>query len=232
MDVVALGRMPWVGEEWDLIDLQVNLRGGEVSGSLLEEVLRLQVNDHFRVAVAFFDPTDAAVDLGASRVRWSLRESRNEEVIFAMEQSPAVARTDRSGPYYLFEPDIKRFNSAVRELGEAVVNAVADVDWMVGGKVYSSRTFAVAIELDGGMLVREAPTPAPSPVPTTPTTPTPPPPLPPAGLTEEQVRALFNIWIRDVFPDGAGFPYVQDGDVVAIVAAGDCTTGEKWSPNM
>lgn len=240
MDLFALSRVPWVAAKWDLVDLQIDLRSGEVSGSLFEnEVQRLRVNDHFRVAVVFFDPVGEAVDPLATRLRWTLRDQQNDEPLMAMTLEPAVAATDESTPYFLLEPDTLRLSALATERGEAgsVLRCASDFDWIVEGKLYSSRTFTVVIELEGASFDGGGTTPPPPlPPPTPPTTPQPPlpplpptPPPPPPPLDEAALRALFDQWLVEKLPVEEGFLYVRDGEITDAVPGGDCS-GEVWTP--
>ena len=77
MDFDAADRLPWIADEWDLIDLKVDQRGGRLSSSLTTGgVLRFRAKDSFRLAVVFFDG-GYIVDPGVSRLRWTLRDSAN-----------------------------------------------------------------------------------------------------------------------------------------------------------
>jgi hypothetical protein len=247
MNESAVDRVPWIGARWDLLDLQVMLRGGLVQGTLLENgTLRLREGDSFRLAVFFVNGLDQVVDPVPSQVRFSIRAANNVDEWLTRALQPAVAQSEEGLPYFLFEPNVARLGGAATELmdGENELRCVADVDWTVGGKIYSSASFPVLFEF--GLTTQEevknittrpppATTPTKPPTPTTPTTPTPPqppPPLPPSppSLDEGAIRALFDQWLVEVLPVGEGFLYVRNGEITDAVPGGDCTTGETWMP--
>ena len=226
MNESAVDRVPWIGARWDLLDLQVMLRGGLVQGTLLENgTLRLREDDSFRLAVFFVNGLDQVVDPAPSQVRFSIRAANNVDELLTMALQPAVAQSEEGMPYFLFEPNVARLGGAAAELmdGENELRCVADVDWTVGGKVYSSASFPVLFEF--GLTTQEEvknittrPTTPTTPTnPTTPTTPKPPqPPLPPSppSLDEGAIRALFDQWLLEVLPVGEGLLYVRDGQIV------------------
>lgn len=237
-DDAAAARVPWIGAFWDLIDLQVNLRGGDLTSSCADdETLRLRKDDNFRLAVLFFDGTSAAVDPEPSRLRWSLRDAANAELIAAVAQSNPVAETGQSQPWFLLEPDVPRLGGAALDLlaeGERTLNCVMEVEWTIGGKEYSSKTQPVVVEFGLGASAMATPTTPTTPTiprtPTTPTTPTTPlTPTTPPPLDVEAVRALFDQFLLEALPVKEGFVYVKDGQLEAV-PGGDCTTGEAWTP--
>jgi hypothetical protein len=231
-DLNALARVPWIGGQWDLIDLQVDQRGSELRSSL--GALRFRVGDHFRLAVFFFDGTGAAVNPSPARLRWTLRDAANLEQISAVALEPATAQTDQPDPYFLLEPNITRLKAAALDLlpeGREVLECVMDLDWTIDGDVYSSQNLRAVIEfgltLQGGSDVAPM-LPVPPPRPTEPDA----PPAPPATsvLTTAQLRELFDAWLSENLPTGEGFLYIRNGDIVAAVPGGDCTTGNPWTP--
>jgi hypothetical protein len=252
MNESAVDRVPWIGARWDLLDLQVLLRGGLVQGTLLENgTLRLREGDSFRLAVFFVNGLDQVVDPAPSQVRFSIRAANNVDELLTMALQPAVAQSEEGMPYFLFEPNVARLGGAATELmdGQNELRCVADVDWTVGGKIYSSASFPVLFEF--GLTTQEevknittrpttptkptTPTTPTTPTnPTTPTTPTPPqpPPLPPSppGLDEGAIRALFDQWLLEVLPVEEGFLYVRNGEITDAVPGTDCSTGEQWTP--
>jgi hypothetical protein len=222
-DAAAAARVPWIATEWDLIDLQIEQRGGRLSCSLAEQgVLRLRAGDSFRLAVLFFD-IGGAVNPSMTSLRWSLRDAANLELIGSVSVSNPAAVTDGNQPYFLLLPDIARLGSAAREaLGESVaLPCLMDVDWMISGKVYSSTTMPVMFEF--GLGSQAGGTGGGASGPNTPTPPVTPPPLPPPPVTPDSPT------LADELPVGEGFLYVKNGRLIAV-PAGDCTTGQKWSP--
>jgi len=213
MNESAVDRVPWIGARWDLLDLQVMLRGGLVQGTLLENgTLRLREDDSFRLAVFFVNGLDQVVDPAPSQVRFSIRAANNVDELLTMALQPAVAQSEEGMPYFLFEPNVARLGGAATELmdGENELRCVADVDWTVGGKVYSSASFPVLFEF--GLTTQEEV----KNITTRPPPPQPPPPLPPSppSLDEGAIRALFDQWLLEVLPVGEGLLYVRDGQIV------------------
>jgi hypothetical protein len=218
-DEAAAARLPWIGDLWELIDLQIDQRAGRLSSSLTDNgVLRLRRGDNFRLAVVFFDGNGAATDPQPSRLRWSLRDAANLELVASVTLNAPEAATDEVDPYYLLEPNITRLGAAAADLlpdGEAALPCVMDLDWTIDGNVYSSDTLTVVVEF--GLTIQSIvvpgsgqPPPSPS-APTTPTPPTPPPPLPPSG---NDLRSLFDQWLVETLPVEEGFIYVKDGEIV------------------
>ena len=119
MDAQAAARVPWIGDRWDLIDLQIEQRGGRVTGSLLDNgVLRLRRGDNFALAVLFFDGAQDAVDPEPTRLRWTLRDAANLELISVVTLENPAAQTDEAAPYFLIEPNIARMGAAALDLLE------------------------------------------------------------------------------------------------------------------
>jgi len=216
----------WLGARWDLIDLQISQRLGSVSGSLLEDgALRLRAGDNFKLAVLFLDGTDTVINPQPSQLRWSLRDAANLELISSVSIASPVAQTDEADPYFLVAPNVARLGAAARELLEQDAKdlpCVMDVDWVVGGKAYSSKTVPTIVEF-GLSSQSSAAAPVASPpststqtpaTPTTPSPPQPPPPLPPPSLDGGAIRALFDQWLTEVLPAGEGLLYVRDGQIV------------------
>jgi hypothetical protein len=232
----------WLGARWDLIDLQISQRLGSVSGSLLEDgTLRLRAGDNFKLAILFLDGTDTVINPQPTQLRWSLRDAANLELISSVSIASPVAQTDEADPYFLIAPNVARLGAAARELLEQDAKdlpCVMDVDWVVGGKAYSSKTVPTIVEF-GLSSQSSAAAPVASPpststqTPATGTTPQPTPdpaPVQPTFLTEAQARALFEELWADKMPAGDGFAYVRNGDVAALVPGGDCTNGSTWTP--
>jgi hypothetical protein len=245
-DEAAAARLPWIGDLWDLIDLQVDQRAGRLSSSLTDEgVLHLREGSAFRLAVVFFDGTGTAVNPAITRLRWTLRDAANLELVASVTLDNPVAATDEDDPYFLISPNIARLGGAAADLlpeGQPDLPCVMDADWTIGGKVYSSQTLPAVVEfgltsqnmLAPGSGQPAAPTTPSTPTtptsPTSPTTPTPPTPQPPLPPSNTELRALFDQWLVESLPVTDGFLYVKDGQIVAAVPAGDCTTGQTWTP--
>jgi len=240
-DPVAAARVPWIGAQWDLIDLQVEQRTGRVSSSLFAGGrLVLRQNDNFRLAVLFFDGTGTAVNPAPSRLRWTLRDAANLELLDNVTVNNPTAATDQADPYFLLQPNIARMGGAALDLlaeGTPALDCVADLDWTIAGKTYSADTFPVSFGF--GLSAKDTSAPSAPAQPTTPSTPvnpttpsTQPPTTTPTtpGLTAEDVARLFETLWSAKFPPGEGFVYVRNGDVETLVPGGDCTTGQTWNP--
>ena len=242
MDEAAAARVPWIGAQWDLIDLQVDQRGGRLSSSLTDNgTLRFRKGDAFRLAVLFFNGNDEAVDPAPTRLRWSLRDAANLELVAAVTLNNPAEQTDQSQPYYLLEPNIAALGGAAESLldeDRGFLVCVMDVDWFIAGQTYSSQTLPAVVEFGlGSEISKQTPTAPSTPTapttpgtPTTPSTPTTPQPPTPPPLNEPALRALFDQWLLEALPVESGFLYVQNGQIVAAVPGGDCTTGETWTP--
>jgi hypothetical protein len=180
-----LPKSPWLASSsWELLDLQVDQRTGRVAGSQLTAGgLRLRAGDSFVLQVRFL-AGQSVINPNISRLRFSLRDAANLELVSATSADPALVLTDGAGPYFLLSPDIARLGStALDQLTEGAteLQCAADVDWVVGGQTYSSKTFPVVVEfgLTPQVIVSD-PNEPPPPLPPTPPPPQPPtPPLPP-----------------------------------------------------
>jgi hypothetical protein len=202
-DEAAAARLPWIGDLWELIDLQIDQRAGRLSSSLTDNgVLRLRRGDNFRLAVVFFDGNGAATDPQPSRLRWSLRDAANLELVASVTLNTPEAATDEVDPYYLLEPNITRLGAAAADLlpdGETALSCVMDLDWTIDGNVYSSATLPAVVEFgftaQAVGIVPRPPTPAPTPPAATPDTP--PPPTPP-DITPPSSSKVLDDFLLDL----------------------------------
>lgn len=246
MDPIAAARVPWIGLlPWDVIDLQIDIRTGAVSGSILSGgILRLRKGDSFRLAVIFYDGSGTVVNPAPTRLRWSIRDAANLELVAATPINAPTAQTDQPAPYFLITPDVSRLGASALDLlpdGSNSLSCVADLDWEDAlGATRSSRSFPVSVEF--GLtpqfaLATTTPTPTsptaattPSPVTTPPVATTPPVDVPAPRLDEAEIRALFDQWLMEKLPVEAGFLYVQNGEFEAAVPGENCVTGQPWTP--
>lgn len=239
MDDVAAARVPWIGAQWDLIDLQIEQRGGRLISSLTtDNTLRLRRGDAFRLAVLFFDGSQA-VNPSPTRLRWMLRSADNRELVAAVTLQNPQAQTDQSQPYFLLQPDIAALGGVAADLldeARGFLPCVMDVDWTIAGRVYSSQTLSAVVEFGLGSEKSAAPVISDTPgevipFPTTPSSPgQPPQPPQPPPMDPSSLRALFDQWLLETLPVESGFLYVRNGQIVAAVPGGDCTTGQLWTP--
>ena len=147
MDAIAALRVPWVGQLWSAIDLQVELRGGELRSTLSENgTLRIRSGSAFKLFVFLFDTDEAALS-SVESIRWSLRDGRNLELVSSQTITQPQAITDRDDPYFLIEPDIKALGNAAEELrAEDSLACVTEIEWTIGGETRSSKTLPVIVE--------------------------------------------------------------------------------------
>lgn len=240
-DLIALARVPWVGGQWELIDLQIEQRGGALRSSL-GKPLRFRAGDDFRLAAIFIDGNGRVTNPMPSRLRWTLRDAANLEQISAVTlESPGV-QTDQPDPYFLLQPNAARLASAARDLlpdGKISLECVMDLDWTIDhappvgtqGQIHSSQSLTAVVEF--GLGAHGGPDSGGVPPPLPPSdggsTP-PPPPVPPPALTPVQIRELFDLFLLERLPTGEGFLYIRNGDIIAAVPGGDCSTGNTWTP--
>jgi hypothetical protein len=209
--ITETNRISWLNEVWDLLDLQVNLRTKDVQSSMPEQGggLRLRADEDFRLAV-FFVVNNEVVSLDSQgEVDWvkvSLRDAGNVEEVLHIDA--ASSETQEGFDYYLFQPEVTNLAEIAREMvfqpkagAGNVAACVGEVEWSIGGKIYSSKSFPVYIEV--GLTLQQAasrpvrpvmPPPAtPPPVTPPPVTPppvTPPPPPDQLPITEDLVDDL------------------------------------------
>jgi hypothetical protein len=236
MSTAAAARLPWILSQWDLIDLQVDLRTRDLSSSLATEgVLRLRAGDTFRLAVLFFTGGGGAIEVEPATLKWALRDAANLELVSEVVATapPAIIASD--DPYYLLLPNIQALDNNAREMwGESGKDlaCVMEVEYSIGGVVYSSRSLPARVDFGAGVTAGSGGggnTGSPPPRQPPPLPPPQPPPPPGGGLTEQQARALFDQWLLEKLPIAEGFLYVKEGEFMAV-PAGDCSTGEPWTP--
>jgi len=227
MDEAAANRVPWLSEIWDAFDLQIDQRSGRISSSLTESgVLRLRAGEHFRLAVVFFDSNGQATDPQPDFIRWTLREQSNLDLVAsAIKEFPVPENA--GNPYFILEPNAAHFALAAEDLRQdQELLCVCDIEWMIDGKIYSSRTLPVRVEF-GFTLQKPAYASAPAPVAAEALELTTPPALPPQlpsepdqAPSESEIRAWFDEWLEDTgLPAGPPGPPGPTGPPGAITAS-------------
>jgi hypothetical protein len=152
----AILRAPWLLNQWEITDLQVQARSKVVQSTLFEDgALRMKIGDTVNLGIFFVDASDSIFELAPSQLRLSVRKADNlDDVLLEKTVAFGSASFQEQTPYYLMEVVT---GAAEREvvLEWAEENAknepllcAADVEWTKDNKVYSSRTFPVHLELD------------------------------------------------------------------------------------
>jgi hypothetical protein len=155
-DYSAAGRSPWLLAEWQLIDLHVLARSREVQSTMFEGgALRIKVGDALNFGIFFVDAASSVFELAPSRLRLTIRKADNREdlMIFKAADPPVAVQSNLQTYYELNVVTGGREREVALEWAEEnakndPLKCVADLDWVVGGKNYSSRTFPVLLELD------------------------------------------------------------------------------------
>jgi hypothetical protein len=154
-DFAAALRVPWLLETWELVDLHVLARSREVQSTMFEDrKLRLKIGDTVNCVVFFVGGDDAVFELAPEKLRLTIRKADNLEDLIVVEGNPPVAVTVEEQTYYeLSFTTGATEREVVLEWAEeneknAPLACVADVDWVKGGKSYSSKTFPVLLDLD------------------------------------------------------------------------------------
>ena len=152
----AILRVPWLLSQWQITDLQIQARSKVVQSTLFEGgALRMKIGDSVSLGIFFVDAVDSVFELSPSQLRFTVRKADNlEDVLVQKTVAFGSASIQEQTPYYLMEVTT---GAAEREIvlewaeqntkNEPLVCA-ADVEWTKDGKVYSSRTFPVRLELD------------------------------------------------------------------------------------
>lgn len=155
-DYSAAERSPWLLSEWQLIDLHVLARSREVQSTMFEGgALRIKVGDALNFGIFFVDAADAVFALEPTRLRLTIRKADNLDdlMIFKAAEPPVAVESNFQTYYELNVVTGGREREVALEWAEEneknePLKCVADLDWVAGGKNYSSRTFPVLLELD------------------------------------------------------------------------------------
>jgi plastocyanin len=149
-------RSPWLLNQWELTDLHIIARSRTVESTLFNSgSLRIKLGDAINFAVFFVDAANEVFALAPSRLRLTIRKADNlDDLIIFKSSTPPESETTEGQTYYLMPVTTgNREREVALEWAEdngenEPLPCVADLDWTKDGKVYSSRTFPVLLELD------------------------------------------------------------------------------------
>jgi hypothetical protein len=149
-------RSPWLLAQWELTDLHILARNRDVESTLFDNgALRLKLGDAINFAVFFIDSSDEVFALDPSQLRLTIRRADNlDDLIIFKSSTPPESDVEEDQTYYLMPVTTgNREREVALEWAEdngknEPLPCVADLDWTKDGKVYSSRTFPVLLELD------------------------------------------------------------------------------------
>jgi hypothetical protein len=149
-------RSPWLLQQWELTDLHILTRSRVVQSTLFESgALRVKLGDALNFAVFFVDQNNAVFALAPSQLRITIRRADNlDDLIIFKAGNPPASATEQGQTYYLMPVTTgnREREVALEWVEDSGKNdplpCVADLDWSYDGKLYSSRTFPVLLELD------------------------------------------------------------------------------------
>jgi hypothetical protein len=152
----AQERSPWLLNQWELTDLHVIARTRAVESTLFDEgFLRVKLGDALNFAVLFVDSANEVFALAPTQLRLTIRKADNlDDLIIFKSATPPTSATTEGQTYYLMPVTTgNREREVALEWAEEngknePLQCVADLDWTYDGKVYSSRSFPVLLELD------------------------------------------------------------------------------------
>ena len=150
--VIVEKQFAWLDLRWELTDLQIDARTRVVSSAKGNgSTLTIRQGDAHDIAVFFTDPAGAAILMAPSSLKLCIREKTNRRPVIL--ETTAFTPSDFGGfdPYYQisFTADndsLQRF-VAFNGVGDNsdAIPAIGEVEWIYGGKVYSSKPFTVNI---------------------------------------------------------------------------------------
>ena len=150
--VIVEKQFAWLDLRWELTDLQIDARTRVVSSAKGNgATLTIRQGDAHDIAVFFTDPAGAAILMAPSSLKLCIREKTNRRPVIL--ETTAFTPSDFGGfdPYYQisFTADNDSLQRFVAFNGVAdnsdAISAVGEVEWIYGGKVYSSKPFTVNI---------------------------------------------------------------------------------------
>ena len=150
--VIVEKQFAWLDLRWELTDLQIDARTRVVSSAKGNgATLTIRQGDAHDIAVFFTDPAGAAILMAPSSLKLCIREKTNRRPVIL--ETTAFTPSDFGGfdPYYQisFTADNDSLQRFVAFNGVAdnsdTIAAVGEVEWIYGGKVYSSKPFTVNI---------------------------------------------------------------------------------------
>jgi hypothetical protein len=156
-DGSAAARVPWLLTQWQLTDVQIIARTREVQSTMFNSgSLNLKLGDAVDFAIFFVDAFDSVFAMEPDQLRLTIRKTDNldDSVLVFEVGAPPSDVTEDGQTYYVLSATTgdQQREMALEWIEESGKNdplpCVADVDWTVGGKVYSSKTFPVTLDLD------------------------------------------------------------------------------------
>jgi sugar lactone lactonase YvrE len=150
--VIVEKQFAWLDLRWELTDLQIDARTRAVSSAKGNgAVLTIRQGDAHDLAIFFTDPAGAAILMAPSALKLCIREKTNRRPVIL--ETTAFTPADFGGfdPYYqiTFTADNDSLQRFVAFNGVAdnsdAISAIGEVEWIYGGKVYSSKPFTVNI---------------------------------------------------------------------------------------
>ena len=150
--VIVEKQLAWLDIRWELTDLQIDARTRVVSSAKGNgATLTIRQGDAHDIAIFFTDPAGAAILMSPTAVKLCIREKTNRRPVIL--ETSTFTPSDFGGldPYYQisFTADndsLQRFVAfnGVDDNSDSI-SAVGEVEWIYGGKVYSSKPFTVNI---------------------------------------------------------------------------------------
>jgi hypothetical protein len=150
--VIVEKQFAWLDLRWELTDLQIDARTRAVSSAKGNgAVLTIRQGDAHNIGIFFTDPAGAAIPMAPTALKLCIREQTNRRPVIL--ETTAFTPADFGGldPYYQisFTADndsLQRFVAfnGVDDNSDAIP-AIGEVEWIYGGKVYSSKPFTVNI---------------------------------------------------------------------------------------
>ena len=150
--VIVEKQFAWLDIRWELTDLQIDARTRVVSSAKGNgATLTIRQGDAHDIAVFFTDPAGAAILMAPTALKLCIREKTNRRPVIL--ETTAFTPSDFGGldPYYqiTFTADNDSLQRFVAFNGvddnSDVISAVGEVEWIYGGKVYSTKPFTVNI---------------------------------------------------------------------------------------
>ena len=150
--VIVEKQFAWLDLRWELTDLQIDARTRVVSSAKSNgAILTIRQGDAHDIAVFFTDPAGAAILMAPSALKLCIREKTNRRPVVL--ETTAFNPADFGGfdPYYqiTFTADNDSLQRLVAFNGVAdnsdTIPAIGEIEWIYGGKVYSSKPFTVNI---------------------------------------------------------------------------------------
>jgi hypothetical protein len=150
--VIVEKQFAWLDLRWELTDLQIDARSRAVTSAKGNgAVLTIRQGDAHDLAVFFTDPAGAAILMAPTALKLCIREKTNRRPVILETTTFTPADFGGFDPYYQISftannDSLQRFVAfnGVADNSDAIP-AIGEVEWIYGGKVYSSKPFTVNI---------------------------------------------------------------------------------------